>query len=152
MRFEQTRDILHHQVEPYHRSVSRLYQDFGELDIAPRNRLMLDYLIDHELRLALAIHDFMVSSPEDVIDYWFKRIEIQFPTPVAETLTDDCRCDLDKLVGAAIGYKKSLLDFFDHLLSNCDAAAPRNLFLALKGQEEKSMKRLIRHAQGLADL
>jgi len=152
MRFAQTRDILHHQVEPYHRSVSRLYQDFGQGDIAPRNRLMLDYLVDHELRLALAIHDFMESSPQTVVDYWFKRIEIPFPTPCAETLTDGCRSDLDELVGAAISFKQALLCFYDHLLSNCDAAEPSHLFATLRAQEEKSMKRLIRHAQGLADL
>jgi len=152
MRFEQTRDILHHQVEPYHRSISGLYQDFGQEDISPRNRLLLDYLIDHELRLALAIHDFMADAPETALDYWFKRIEIPFPTPCAETLTDACRCDLDQLVGAAISFKKALLAFYDHLLASCDAAEPLYLFTTLRTQEEKSMKRLIRHAQGLADL
>lgn len=152
MRFAQTRDILHHLVEPYHRCVSRLYQDFGQGEIAPRNRLLLDYLIDHELRLALAIHDFMESSPETANDYWFKRIEIPFPAAEAAILTDACRCDLDELVGAAINFKTHLLNFYDHLLANCDAAEPRHLFATLRAQEEKGMKRLIRHAQGLADL
>jgi len=94
----------------------------------------------------------MESSPQAVIDYWFKRIEIPFPTPCAGTLTDACRSDLDGLVGAAINFKTPLLDFYDHLLENCDAAEPRHLFATLRAQEEKSMKRLIRHAQGLADL
>lgn len=152
MRFEQTRDILHHQVEPYHRCISGLYQNFGREEITPRNRLLLDYLVDHELRLALAIHDFMTEAPEATLDYWFKRIEIPFPTPRAETLTDACRCDLDSLVGAAISFKLALLSFYEHLLANCDAAEPRYLFTTLRTQEEKSMKRLIRHAQGLADL
>jgi len=152
MRFEQTRDILQHLVEPYHRTVSRLYQEFGQEDISPRNRLLLDYLIEHELRLALAIHDFMESAPENVVDYWFKRIEIPFPTPDASPLTDACRNDLDGLVGAAIRFKTPLLDFYEHLLATCDSVEARQLFAALRAQEEKSMKRLIRHAQGLADL
>jgi hypothetical protein len=152
MRFEQTREILNHQVAEYHRTLSRLYQEFANLEIAPRNRLLLDYLIDHELRLALAIHDFMSEAPENFVDYWFKRIEIPFPTPEAAILTDGCRSDLDQLVGAAISFKTPLLNFYDHLLSNCDAAEARQLFTSLRTQEEKSMKRLIRHAQGLADL
>lgn len=152
MRFEQTREILTHQVAEYHRTVSRLYQEFALRELTPRNRLLLDYLVDHELRLALAIHDFMSEAPEASLDYWFKRIEIPFPTPEAATLTDGCRSDLDQLVGATISFKKALLGFYEHLLANCDAIEPRQLFTALLLQEEKSMKRLIRHAQGLADL
>jgi rubrerythrin len=152
MRFEQTRAVLQQQVAPYHRTVSQLYQDFCGQEVSPRNQLMLDYLIDHELRLALAIHDFMGSAHPGVLDYWFKRIEIPFPAATPEALTAACRTDLDQLVGAAIHYKTALIAFFEHLLLNCDDAAAAHLFQTLKDQEEKGMKRFIRHAQGLADL
>lgn len=152
MRFEQTRDILKHQVAPYHNTVSRLYENFAEQEIAPRNSLMLDYLIGHELRLALAIHDFIAEAPAKALDYWFKRIEIPFPVPDKNILTDACRTDLDQLVGAAIHYKQSLINFFDHLVQQCDAEETANLFQTLKAQEEKGMKRFIRQSQGLEDI
>jgi len=152
MRFEQTRDILQYQVAEYHRSVSRLYQDFTEQEIAPRNRLMLDFLVEHELRLALAIHDFMVEAPPSTLDYWFKRIDLPFPVPGNEILTAACRTDLDQLVGAAIHFKSALIGFYDHLLLQCDAAETAELFQTLRTQEENGMKRFIRHAQGLEDL
>lgn len=152
MRFEQTRAILQQQVAPYHRYVSQLYQDFAAQELSPRNRLMIDYLIDHELRLALAIHDFIESAHPGALDYWFKRIEIPFPLATPAVLTEACRCDLDQLVGAAIHYKTALIAFYGHLLLNCDDAAATHLFQTLKDQEEKGMKRFIRHAQGLADL
>lgn len=152
MRFEQTRDILQRQVAGYHRAVSRLYQEFADQEPAPRNRLMLDYLIDHELRLALAIADYMAEASEAALDYWFKRIEIPFPSPEAAILTEGCRTDLDQLVGAAIHYKSALIAFYAHLVQQCDATETARLFQSLKAQEEKGMKRFIRHAQGLADL
>lgn len=152
MRFEQTRDILQHQVAEYHRGVSRLYQEFTQREVSPRNRLMLEYLIDHELRLALAIHDFMAEAPATALDYWFKRIEIPFPSPDGTALADACRTDLDRLVGAAIQYKTALIDFYGHLVQQCDVPETAHLFQTLKTQEEKGMKRFIRHAQGLADL
>lgn len=152
MRFEQTRDILRLQVADYHNSVSRLYQDFSAQQLTPRNRLMVEYLIEHEARLALAIHEFMVDAPHGALDYWFKNIERPFPVPDAATLSDNCCADLDRLVGAAIHYKTDLISFYDHLLQQCDAAEVVNLFQLLRGQEEKAMKRFIRHAQGLADL
>lgn len=152
MRFAQARDILQEQVAPYHRSVSQRYQEFSGQEISPRNRLMLDYLIDHELRLALAIHDFMESAHPGALDYWFKNIEISFPDATPEVLTAACSSDLDALVGAAIHYKTALIAFFAHLLLNCDGVNAAHLFQTLKDQEEKGMKRFIRHAQGLADL
>lgn len=152
MRFEQTREILHHQVAEYHRGVSRLYQELADKEVSPRNRLMLEYLIDHELRLALAIHDFIVEAPESALDYWFKRIEIPFPVPEAKTLADCCCTDLDQLVGAAVHYKTALINFYSHLAQQCEAAETAHLFKKLKEQEEQGMKRFIRHAQGLADL
>jgi hypothetical protein len=152
MRFDQTRDILQQQVAPYHRAVSQHYQDFAGEEVSPRNRLLLEYLLDHELRLALAIHDFLESVPATTLDYWFKRIEIPFPHALASTLTDACRTDLDALVGAAIHYRRQLIAFYAHLLLNCDSAETAHLFQTLKAQEEQGMKRFIRHAQGLADL
>lgn len=152
MRFEQSSDILKHQVAGYHRALSTLYREFAVREPAPRIRLMLDYLIDHELRLALAIHDFMAEAPETALDYWFRRIEIPFPEPDPATLTDGCLLDLDLLVGASIQYKSQLIAFYDHLVQQCDSPESAALFQALKTQEEKGMKRFIRHAQGLADL
>jgi hypothetical protein len=152
MRFDRTRDILQQQVTQYHRAVSRLYQDFAATELSPRNRLMIDYLVDHELRLALAIQDFMDSAAPGALEQWFKSIALPFPTPDGETLTDSCRTDLDQLVGAAIAYKSALIAFFDHLLLSCDSDDTRQLFQALKTQEENGMKRFIRHAQGLEDL
>lgn len=152
MRFEQTRDILRHQVVDYHTRLGQLYQDFGIKELGIRNRLMLDYLIDHEQKLSQAILDFMAEAPAKALEYWFKRIEIPFPTPDASILTEACRNDLDQLVGAAIRYKQSLIDFYAHLVQQCDATETANLFLTLKNQEEKGMKRFIRQAQGLEDL
>ncbi|NTV49811.1 MAG: aminoglycoside phosphotransferase [Geobacteraceae bacterium] len=152
MRFEQTRDILQHQVIEYHHKVGQIYEEFAAEELGARNRLMLDYLIDHERRLALAIHDFMADTTAKALDYWFKRIEIPFPVPDGNILTDACRTDLDQLVGAAIQYKKSLIAFYDHLVQQCDESETTNLFQTLKNQEEKGMKRFIRQSQGLEDL
>lgn len=152
MRFGQTRDILQHQVIEYHHAIGQIYQDFGAEELVPRNRLMLDYLIDNELRLAQAIQRFMAEAPANVLDYWFRRIEIPFPVPDANLLTTACRSDLDQLAGAAIHFKKSLIDFYAHLVQQCDEPKTAYLFQTLRTQEEKGMKRFIRQAQGLADL
>jgi len=152
MRFEQTRTILQHLAPNYHRKVSDYYQAMADGEVSPRVRLMLDYLIDHELHRALALGEFCKGASPHVLDHWFKGVEINFPEAYEEVLETAARTDLDQLVKAAVGYKKTLITYFGHLLEHCTDRESINLFQSLKTQEEKAMKRMIRHSQGLADL
>jgi hypothetical protein len=152
MRFEQTRTILKKLAPDYHRAVSQLYLALTEEDVSPRVRLMLDYLIDHEQHRALALKEFCEGAAPQSLDYWIKGLEFEFPNADIEILGEKAKTDLDHLLCAAITYKTNLLNHFDHLIEKCDDKETSKLFVALKNQEDKAMKRMIRHAQGLADL
>jgi hypothetical protein len=152
MRFEQTRTILQQLAPNYHRQVGGYFQSLAETEVSPRVRLMLDYLIDHEDHRALALAEFCHDAPHQVLEHWIKGLEINFPEPRPELIEPGAASDLDLLIKAAVGYKLILINYFSHLLEHCSDLEVANLFLKLKLQEEKAMKRLIRHAQGLADL
>ena len=152
MRFEQTRTILQHQVPDYHRTVSRYYKELADGEVSPRVRLMLDYLIDHELHRALALGEFCHDASPHILDHWFKGVEINFPVAASDILGENARTDLDQLIKSAVSYKSNLIGYFTYLLDHCEGKETTNLFQTLKTQEEKAMKRMIRHAQGLADL
>ena len=152
MRFEQTRTILQHLAPDYHRKVSGFYQVLAEGDVSPRVQLMLDYLIDHEQHRALALGEYCRDASPHVLDHWFKGVEINFPQARQDILDDAAKTDLDQLVKSAVNYKSTLISYFDHLMSHCTGEETCHLFKTLKVQEEKAMKRMIRHSQGLADL
>jgi rubrerythrin len=152
MRFEQTRTILQQLAPDYHRRVSEFYQAMADGEVSPRVRLMLEYLIDHEQHRALALAEFCHGAPHSVLEHWLKGVEIRFPQARAEVLDAAAASDLDLLVKAAVDYKRTLIEYFSHLLERCNDPQVSNLFQKLKLQEEKAMKRMIRHAQGLADL
>ncbi|NCO50697.1 MAG: aminoglycoside phosphotransferase [Deltaproteobacteria bacterium] len=152
MRFEQTLTILRKLTPDYHRAVSRFYQLRAEGEVSPRVRLMLDYLIDHELNRALALKEFCEETPPHTLDQWIKGLEMRFPEARADLLSAETDQNLDHLICAAIGYKTPLIHYFEHLLDHCTEKKTANIFLTLKNQEEKAMKRMVRHAQGLADL
>jgi len=152
MRFEQAGNILRKLAPDYHRAVSRHFQIMADGDVSPRVRLMLDYLIDHELHRALALKEFCEEAPPRAFDHWIKGLDSHFPEARASLLTDAARKDLDHLLCAAIGYKTELINYFACLVEHCTDQKIRSLFETLKNQEEKAMKRMIRHAQGLADL
>jgi hypothetical protein len=152
MRFEQTRTVLKHLAPDYHRKVSGYFQAMADGEVSPRVRLMLDYLIDHEQHRALALGEFCQDASHHVLEHWFKGLEINFPEASADVLGDSARTDLDQLVKAAVEYKKNLVSYFNYLHEHCSDKETCHLILTLKTQEEKAMKRMIRHAQGLADL
>jgi len=152
MRFEQTRAILQQLVPDYHRKVSDYYQAMADGEVSPRVRLMLDYLIDHEKHRALALGEYCSDTAHHVLEHWFKGVEISFPLAREDILGEEARTDLDQLVKAAVTYKQNLIFYFTHLLEHCTDQELFNLFQKLKAQEEKAMKRMIRHGQGLADL
>lgn len=152
MRFEQSRAILQHLAPDYHRKVSQYYKAMAEGDVSPRVRLMLEYLIDHESHRSLALWDFCKEASPHVLDQWFKGLEVNFPQAKGDVLDAAASHDLDLLVKAAVCYKTTLISYFDHLLEHCTDKESRDLFQSLKNQEEKAMRRMIRHSQGLADL
>lgn len=152
MRFEQMRTVLQQLAPNYHRKVSGYFHDLADGEVSPRVRLMLDYLVDHEQHRALALGEFCQGAKHQVLEHWFKGLEINFPEARADTLGDAARTDLDQLVKAAVEYKRQLVSYFAYLFDHCSDKETCNLILALKNQEEKAMKRMIRHAQGLADL
>jgi hypothetical protein len=152
MRFEQTRTVLQQLTPDYHRKVCSYFQALADGEVSPRVRLMLDYLIDHEQHRALALEEFCRGASHHVLDHWFKGLEINFPQASADILGDSARTDLDQLVKAAVEYKRTLVSYFSYLLDHCSDKETLHLVLTLKTQEEKAMKRMIRHAQGLADL
>jgi len=152
MRYEQTRTILHHLAPAYHRTVSEYFQEFADGDVSPRVRLMLEYLIDHEMHRALALGDFCREAAPHILNHWFKGVEVNFPEAQAGLLTDVARRDLDQLVKVAVAYKTTLIDYFSYMLDHCSDREMFNLFQSLKKQEEQAMKRMVRHSQGLMDL
>jgi len=152
MRFEQTRTVLQKLAPDYHRRVSDYFQALADGGVSPRVRLMLDYLIDHEQHRALALAEFCHDAPHQVLEHWLKGLETNFPEARQEVIEPAAATDLDRLIKAAVSYKKTLTDYFAYAAEHCSDQETRNVFLALKGQEDKAMRRMIRHAQGLADL
>ena len=126
MRYEQLHNVLHHLAPAYHRTVSDYYQKLADGDVSPRIRLMLDYLIDHEQGRALALGEYCREAYSPIQDHWIKGLEINFPEARPEELGAEAATDLDKLVKAAVSYKKTLIDYFSHLLEPCTERAPCN--------------------------
>ena len=152
MRYEQTRTILQKLAPQYHRTVSDHYQELADGEVSPRVQLMLDYLIDHEEHRALALGEFCHGAPQKVLEHWLKGLERNFPEVPDNLLDESAGASLDQLIKAAVGYKQILINYFSYAAEHCTDQQTANLFEKLHSQEDKAMRRMIRHSQGLADL
>lgn len=152
MRYEQVRTILQQLAPAYHRRVCDYYQQLAEGEVSPRVRMMLNYLIDHELERARALGEFCHAAPHKVLDHWLKGLESNFPVADPAILSKAAASDLDQLVKAAVGFAVILINYFTYAGEHSGDQPTRHLFQTLKTQEERAMKRMVRHAQGLADL
>lgn len=152
MRYEQVRTVLQHLAPAYHRQVGSYYQKFAEGEVSPRVRMMLNYLIDHELERARALGEFCHAAPHKVLDHWLKGLETNFPEADPAILGLNAATDLDQLVKAAVGFAVILINYFAYACEHSSDPSTRHLFQTLKTQEERAMRRMVRHAQGLADL
>lgn len=152
MRFEQIHNVLHHLAPDYHRKVSDFYAAMLEGDVSPRVQLMLDYLIDHEMHRALALSEFCSEASPHVQEKWIKGLEMNFPQAKEDVIEPGAGSNLDLLIKAAVNFKSTLIAYFDHLAEHCTDREAKDLFQSLKKQEERAMRRMIRHSQGLADL
>lgn len=152
MRFEQTGNILKKLAPSYHLKVREYFQQFSEGEVSPRVRMMLDYLMDHEELRARALAEFCETVPKQVLEHWLKGLEVEFPKMVDNLLDDGCRYDLNELIRVVVTYKQALIDYYQYAFEHAADPKTSAMFEQLKNQEDKAMKRLIRHAQGLADL
>ena len=152
MRFEQTRTILQKLAPQYHRTVSDHFQQLADGEVSPRVKLMLDSLIDHEEHRALALGEFCHGAPHKVLEHWLKGLERNFPDVPADLLDANAGTDLDRLIKSAVGYKQVLIDYFGYAAEHSTYRHTANLIEKLSSQEDRAMRRMIRHAQGLADL
>jgi rubrerythrin len=152
MRFEQVRTVLQKLAPEYHRRVSAFYQGLLEADVSPRVRLLLEYLVDHERDRALALEEFCSGMPQPLLDHWVKGVEVHFPKADVALIDSAASCDIGLLIKSAALYKTLLIDYYTHLLEKNSEKDVVKLFESLKSQEEKALKRMIRHEQGLSDL
>lgn len=152
MRYEQVRTILQQLAPAYHRQVCGYYQQLAEGEVSPRVRMMLNYLIDHELQRAGALGTFCHAAPNKVLDHWLKGLEVNFPDADPAILGSAAATDLDQLIKAAVGFAMTLINYFTYACEHSGDQQTRHLFQTLRTQEERAMKRMVRHSQGLADL
>lgn len=152
MRMVRTTDLLRDEVATFHRELAEILKRRAAEEIPPRVRLLVEYLAEYEVKRAEAIDRFLAESSHDPEeDAW---IPLPDSPPALDPLlsADQTFRDFDRLVGALLASRRSLIDYLASCACCCRDDSSRATFLSLRGQEERGMRRFVRQIQGLSDL
>jgi hypothetical protein len=151
MTVEQTRNIIDH-TRIFHRRVSQYYHHLADSTQRGRVKLLLDYMSEHEKRLADCLSAYEDSAPEKILNTWFQTAS----TTDASDLIADVELvpgmSVDEIVDLGIRLAECVLEVYKDLARQSEPESVRQVFTSLLNLEQKALQQFVRDAGRLADL
>ena len=148
--FKQARDVLHH-CQTFHRKVGGYYLTLRGNVVSPRVQLFLDYLVDHENKVADALVDYEESAPSRVMNTWFQTITVTDSLPIFDRVQLNPEMSLNDVLDIGLHFDTVLLDCYRVVRDSVEYAEVRDVFQNLFEFEEQEIQTLVRVAQSTAD-
>ena len=151
MSVEQTRNIIDH-TKAFHRMASLYYHRLADSTQRERVKLLLDYMSEHELRLAHGLAEYEESAPENILNTW---LQSSGTTDAIQLVTDSetvAEMSIDEIVELGIKLSECVLDVYQDLASRAEPESVRQVFANLLSMEEKALQQFVRDAGRLSDL
>ena len=151
MAVEQIRAILDH-VRDFHEQVSEYYHRLADAAGQTRVRLLLDYMAQHEQRLADSMAEYEASASSQILGTWLQSTG---QTDIRDSLHDfeiHPNMSVDEVTEIGLGVHQSLVDLYRNLAESAEPESVRELFASLWQMEEKESQQFSRDVGRLADL
>ena len=155
MSVDQTRTILDHARE-FHHQVGAYYHHLADHAARMRVRLLLDYMSQHEERLASALADYEGAAPANILDTWFQSAQdtdaLKEVSKNLRTMHIDSQSDVDDMMQLGIELSGCLIAVYRDLAERAEPDSVRQVFENLLEMEERAQRQFVRDAQRLNDL
>lgn len=142
MPLEQARDVVAH-ARSFHRELGGFYQKLEHQVHRERVQLLLEYLVEHEKRMADQMDALEESLPRSVLDTWFKNAP-DAPEPISES---DSRIRPDmtpsEVICLALDLDERMLRVFKQVALQSPVQEVREAFLALYQEGRKEREKLV---------
>lgn len=151
MPVEQTRSIIDH-TRIFHRRVSQYYHRLADSTQRGRVKLLLDYMSEHEQRLADCMAQYEVTAPEKILNTW---IQIANTTDATKLMADAelvSGMSVDEIVDLGIRFSECVIEVYQQLSSQSEPESVQQVFANLLSLEQKALQQFVRDAGRLADL
>jgi rubrerythrin len=151
MTTEQARSIIDH-TRDFHRRISLYYHRLADSTQKQRVKLLLDYMSEHEQRLANCISDYEETAPTSIMNTWFQSAS---NTDAGKSLQDielEPNQSVDDIIDLGIQVSECVLVVYRNLVDQVEPESVQQVFANLLSMEEKAQKQFSRDAGRLADL
>ena len=152
---EQTRSVIDH-ARDFHEQLAHYYHGLADVANQTRVRLLLDYMSDHEERLAKALAEYEDSAPASILNTWLQSPhETDSLIAIREHLQGvriDPSIEVDDVIETGIKLSEHLLEVYRDLARQSEPESVRQVFENLLRMEEKAQQQFARDAGRLSDL
>lgn len=145
MAFETIGDVLNH-AKAFHRQLSRLYGELGNIARREKIKILLTYMQRHETNMVEVLQGFEADASQRVLGAWFK-----YPPelPGNEWFEHaDLKPDMtaDEVVQAALEVDARLLTLYRHGMEKARTPEARDFFSRLIELEQQKETEALRNA------
>lgn len=137
----------------FHAELAQHYQQLSRQHDRQRLEMLLDYLAEHQQRLAVTLQQIREESEPAIRDTWFDNApDIPGPDDMPE-LAELIRSDsVDSIVATALKFHDGIIEIYNDLRDQAPTDKTRQLFENLAAMEHHEALKVVRGAQGLHDL
>ena len=151
MTVEQTRSIIDH-TRIFHGWTSQYYHRLADSTQRSRVKLLLDYMSEHEKRLADCLAAYEDTAPQKILNTWLQSAGTTDAAKLLEDVELGPRMSVDDVIDLGVSLSECALVVVRNLAEGAEPESVRQVFANLSSLEEKAQQQFVRDAGRLADL
>jgi hypothetical protein len=152
MQIETLKDVLHWTAE-FHRGLSRCLEHCEDETENDRVRLLLDYLEQHEARLASVVEQFEKKSSSNALNTWCYEYFDKNPVASHRLCNEGYdRLDVNEIMAKILDQHKQVIELYRYLYAQSGASSAKKLLQNLIALEEHEAMQMAQGSNRLGDI
>ncbi|MFC6673528.1 ATPase [Marinobacterium aestuariivivens] len=152
MKIETLKDVLHWTAD-LHRQLSRCLADCENRAVNERARLLLDFLEQHEEKLARVVSRFEEMASSNALNTWCYEYFDKNPESMAQICdTDYNRLEPEGVMARILEQHNQVIELYRYLRAQSGAASARDLLQNLIALEEHEAMQMAQGSNRLEDI
>ena len=148
MRFETTRDMIHH-ARDVHAMIAKHFHEMADKTENARVKMLLDYFEAHERHLQNALDQYEANAPAAVLNTWFQFSSCESKLDQLKSLFSDKNVSTDEVIDQVLTLDECIMDMYRKTASEAETDEVREMFRNILEMEENEQRRIVKNAMRL---
>ena len=148
MRFETTRDLLHH-ARSVHVMIAKHFHKLAQKTDNTRVKMLLDYVEAHEKHLENALNQYEADAPSRILNAWFQFSPCEKKLDQLKSLFTEDQVSTDEVIDQVLTLDECIMDLYRKIAIEADVDEVRDLFKNILRMEESEQRKVVKNAMRL---